>query len=215
MIGNNACGSHSVAWGKTVDNVHTLDVLTYGGERLPAAARGSRSGPDPGCVARRWRDRLGDDIRAGFPDLTRRVSGYNLDQLLPENGFDLARALVGTEGTCVTVLEATVRLVESPPVRALAVLGFPDAYLAADHVMVIRELGPLTIEGMDAGLIAALRAANPVETASRALPRGRRLALRGDRRRHPGRGGGGRAGRGRRDEAVRPDQRRGQRPGCR
>ncbi len=171
MIGNNACGSHSVAWGKTVDNVHTLDVLTYGGERLQLRGGEAQLGPIPDAL-RALADRLGDDIRAGFPDLTRRVSGYNLDQLLPEHGFDLARALVGTEGTCVTVLGATVRLVESPPVRALAVLGFPDAYLAADHVMVIRELGPLTIEGMDAGLIAALRAANPVETASRALPPG-------------------------------------------
>ena len=80
-------------------------------------------------------------MRASFPELTRRVSGYNLDQLLPENGFDVARALVGTEGTCVTMLEATVRLVEAPAVRALAILGFPDAYTAADHVMPIRALG--------------------------------------------------------------------------
>jgi len=170
MIGNNACGSHSVAWGKTVDNVHALDVLTYAGERL-TLGRGPASGRIPDAL-RGLADRLGDRIRAGFPDLTRRVSGYNLDQLLPEHGFDLARAMVGTEGTCATVLGATVRLVESPPARALAVLGFPDAYTAADHVTVIRELGPLTIEGMDAGLIAALRASNPVETASRALPEG-------------------------------------------
>jgi FAD/FMN-containing dehydrogenase/Fe-S oxidoreductase len=170
MIGNNACGSHSVAWGKTVDNVHALDVLTYAGERL-TLGRGPATGRIPDAL-RGLADRLGDRIRAGFPDLTRRVSGYNLDQLLPEHGFDLARAMVGTEGTCATVLGATVRLVESPPARALAVLGFPDAYTAADHVTVIRELGPLTIEGMDAGLIAALRASNPVETASQALPEG-------------------------------------------
>jgi len=98
--------------------------------------------------------------------------GYNLDQLLPENGFDLAKALVGTEGTCVTMLGATVRLVESPAARALAVLGFPDAYTAADHVMAVREHHPLTIEGMDAGLIAALRAQHPGETTSSALPEG-------------------------------------------
>nr|WP_308282547.1 FAD-binding and (Fe-S)-binding domain-containing protein [Pseudonocardia nigra] len=171
MIGNNACGSHSVAWGKTVDNVHGLDVLTYRGERLELGRGTPRGGRIPEAL-RALADRVGDDVRRAFPDLTRRVSGYNLDQLLPENGFDLARALVGTEGTCATVLEATVRLVESPPARALAVLGFPDAYTAADHVMVVRELGPLTIEGMDAGLIAALRASNPVETASRALPEG-------------------------------------------
>ncbi|WP_338051629.1 FAD-binding and (Fe-S)-binding domain-containing protein [Pseudonocardia acidicola] len=173
MIGNNACGSHSVAWGKTVDNVHALDVLTYRGERLTLGRGepGPGAGGIPGAL-RDLRDKLADDVRSGFPDLTRRVSGYNLDQLLPENGFDLAKAVVGTEGTCATVLGATVRLVESPAARALAVLGFPDAYIAADNVVVVREHNPLTIEGMDAGLIAALRAHNPVERASRALPEG-------------------------------------------
>ncbi|MCO1656738.1 FAD-binding and (Fe-S)-binding domain-containing protein [Pseudonocardia humida] len=170
MIGNNACGSHSVAWGKTVDNVHAMDVLTYRGERL-SLGTGQAAGRIPDAL-RELGGRYADTVRSSFPDLTRRVSGYNLDQLLPENGFDLAKALVGTEGTCATMLAATVRLVESPPVRALAVLGFPDAYLAADHVMPIRELGPLTIEGMDAGLIAALRASRPNETASRMLPAG-------------------------------------------
>jgi FAD/FMN-containing dehydrogenase len=171
MIGNNACGSHSVAWGKTVENVPALDVLTYRGERLRLGRGEPAGGPIPEAL-RRLGERCAADVRTGFPDLTRRVSGYNLDQLLPENGFDLARAMVGTEGTCATVVEATVRLVESPPARALAVLGFPDAYLAADSVMAVRELAPLTIEGMDAGLIAALRASNPVERASRALPEG-------------------------------------------
>jgi FAD/FMN-containing dehydrogenase/Fe-S oxidoreductase len=170
MIGNNACGSHSVAWGKTVDNVEALDVLTYRGERLHLG-RGAHLGAIPDQLSALG-DRIGDDVRAAFPDLTRRVSGYNLDQLLPENGFDLAKAMVGTEGTCALLREATVRLVESPPARALAVLGFEDAYQAADHVMVVREHHPLTIEGMDAGLIAALRASNPVERTSRALPPG-------------------------------------------
>jgi FAD/FMN-containing dehydrogenase/Fe-S oxidoreductase len=174
MIGNNACGSHSVAWGKTVDNVHALDVLTYSGERLALGTPVRGRIPD---ALRGLGGRYGELVRTSFPDLTRRVSGYNLDQLLPENGFDLARALVGTEGTCVTVLGATVRLVEAPAFRALAVLGFPDAYLAADHVTVVRELGPLTIEGMDAGLIAALRASRggrvgDAATASRMLPEG-------------------------------------------
>ncbi|HSU07910.1 MAG TPA: FAD-binding and (Fe-S)-binding domain-containing protein, partial [Pseudonocardia sp.] len=168
MIGNNACGSHSVAWGKTVDNVVGLDVLTYRGDRLSLGAGGDGAIPD---ALRALGERTADDVRAGFPDLTRRVSGYNLDQLLPGQ-VDLAKALVGTEGTCAVLTGATVRLVESPPARALAVLGFPDAYTAADHVMVVRALGPLTIEGMDAGLIAALRATNPVETASRQLPEG-------------------------------------------
>ena len=80
------------------------------------------------------RDRYADLIRERFPKIPRRVSGYNLDQLLPEHGFNVAGALVGTESTCVTVVEATARLVESPPARALLVLGYPDMYSAADHI---------------------------------------------------------------------------------
>ncbi|HEY0814814.1 MAG TPA: FAD-binding and (Fe-S)-binding domain-containing protein, partial [Pseudonocardia sp.] len=177
MIGNNACGSHSVAWGKTVDNVHALDVLTYRGERLEVGKGTPATGRVPAAL-QALADKSGPAVRAAFPDLTRRVSGYNLDQLLPENGFDLARALVGTEGTCATMLEATVALVAAPPVRALAILGFPDAYTAADHVMPVRALHPLTIEGMDAGLIAALRASRggrgegTATSASRMLPEG-------------------------------------------
>ena len=76
------------------------------------------------------RDRNADLIRRTFPKLPRRVSGYNLDQLLSdeEGRFNLARALVGTEGTCVTILEATVRLVHNPPERVVLLLGYPDVY---------------------------------------------------------------------------------------
>jgi FAD/FMN-containing dehydrogenase/Fe-S oxidoreductase len=169
MIGNNACGSHSVAWGKTVDNTRALELLTYRGERV--TLRGADS---PGTIPDALRglgERMDAEVRDAYPDLTRRVSGYNLDQLLPGQ-VDLAKALVGTEGTCGMVLKATMRLVESPAARALVVLGFADAYAAADHVMTVREHRPLTIEGMDAGLIAVLRAQHPGETASRALPEG-------------------------------------------
>jgi FAD/FMN-containing dehydrogenase/Fe-S oxidoreductase len=175
MIGNNACGPHSVAWGKTVDNVRELDVLTYAGERLTLGRGGVLRGDIQSRVTAGLAalvENVGEDVRAGFPDLTRRVSGYNLDQLLPENGFDLAKALVGTEGTCVTVLGARVDLVEAPPARALAVLGFADAYAAAEQVMAIRAHAPLTIEGMDTGLIAALRAARPGDHTHRMLPEG-------------------------------------------
>ena len=171
MIGNNACGSHSVAWGKTVDNVHELDVLTYGGDRL-TVGRGLPAGGPIVDALRSLSERVAGDIRTGFPNLTRRVSGYNLDQLLPESGFHLAKALVGTEGTCVTVLGAKMRLVESPPARALAVLGFRDAYAAAEHVMAVRAHSPLTIEGMDTGLIAALRVVRPHDSTHRMLPEG-------------------------------------------
>ncbi|HYZ57630.1 MAG TPA: FAD-binding oxidoreductase, partial [Streptosporangiaceae bacterium] len=159
MIGNNACGSHSVAWGKTVDNVRSLKIITYDGTQLTAgptppdelAARRRQPG-ETGRIYRRLAELAGTRsalIRTQTPQLTRRVSGFNLDQLLPENGFNLARALVGTEGTCVTVLEASVDLVPVPAVRALTVVGYPDAFLAADAAPGFLDLAPLTIEGMD------------------------------------------------------------------
>jgi Fe-S oxidoreductase len=99
------------------------------------------------------RDRYADEIRAKFPKIPRRVSGYNLPALLPENGFHVARALVGTESTCVTVLEALVRLVPSPPVRSVVVLGYDDAYAAGDHVSQILDYGPIGLEGFDDRLV--------------------------------------------------------------
>ncbi|HWG73222.1 MAG TPA: FAD-linked oxidase C-terminal domain-containing protein [Acidimicrobiales bacterium] len=182
MIGNNACGSHSVAWGKTVDNVRTLDVVTYDGTRMTVGPTSEEAltrkagahGPEAGIWAalREVRDSYGAAVAAGFPDLNRRVSGYNLDQLLAERGFDVARALVGSEGTCAVVLEATVALVATPGARALTVLGFPDAATAADHVVALLEHRPLAMEGIDAGLVAALRAARPDEAVTALLPPG-------------------------------------------
>ncbi|MCA9208490.1 MAG: 4Fe-4S dicluster domain-containing protein, partial [Planctomycetales bacterium] len=99
------------------------------------------------------RDKYAELIRQRYPGIPRRVSGYNLDQLLPEKGFHVARALVGTEGTCVTVLEAELRLIHSPPKRALALIGFDDAYHAADYVMEVMEHGPVGLEGLDRRLV--------------------------------------------------------------
>ncbi|GAA2296509.1 FAD-binding and (Fe-S)-binding domain-containing protein [Streptomyces violaceusniger] len=154
MIGNNSCGSHSVAWGTTADNVHELDVLTYGGERV-RAAQGLHDLPA----------RLRDGIRSlagqhlallrtGFPELPRRISGYALDELLPEKNADLARALTGSEGTLGVVTEATVKLVRAPAARALAVLGYPDESAAAEAAHTLLPYGPLTVEGMAADLVA-------------------------------------------------------------
>ena len=187
MIGNNACGTHSVAWGKTVDNVHALDVLLADGTRL-TLGRTSADELDALCAREDRTGRLYQQlralstdadkhIRAGFPELPRRVSGYNLDQLLPENGFHLARALVGTEGTCATVLSATVELVDSPPARALVVLGFPDTYAAADEVTRLRGLEALAIEGLSPELVDVVRQRNPESPALRLLPGGRSWLL--------------------------------------
>jgi len=167
MIGNNACGVHSVMAGKTAENVEELEVLTSDGVRMRvgptseeelkrlAGSDGRRGEIYAGL--RRIRDTYADLIRARFPHIPRRVSGYNLDQLLPENGFHVARALVGTEGTCVTVVEATVRLVSSPPARAMVVLGYPDIEAAADDTVQILSHGPIGLEGMDGRLVAAMR----------------------------------------------------------
>ncbi len=116
MIGNNSCGPHSVMSGKTEENIEELEVLTYDGARFWVGPTGEeeleriiRAGGRKGeiyAALKALRDRYADEIRARFPDIKRRVSGYNLNQLLPENGFNVARALVGTEGTCALTLRA-------------------------------------------------------------------------------------------------------------
>ena len=163
MIGNNSCGVHSVMAGKTSDNVEELEIITYDGLRMRAGptsedeleriiSEGGRRG-EIYAALKSLRERYAELIRARFPDIPRRVSGYNLDELLPEKGFNVARALVGTEGTCVTVLEATVRLVHSPPARSLLVLGYPDVYAAADQVLDVLEHSPTGLEGLDDRLV--------------------------------------------------------------
>lgn len=170
MIGNNSCGVHSVMLGmagRTADTIEELEVITYAGLRMRVGRTSDaeleqiiRAGGRRGEMYRQMqalRDRYADLIRRRYPKIPRRISGYNLDELLPENGFNVARALVGTEGTCVTVLEATMRLVYSPPVRSLLVLGYPDAYSAGDHVMEILAHGPIGLEGIDSRLVGYMR----------------------------------------------------------
>ncbi|MEQ4208405.1 FAD-binding and (Fe-S)-binding domain-containing protein [Actinopolymorpha sp. B9G3] len=197
MIGNNACGAHSVAWGKTVDNVATLRVALLDGTQLTVGPTSdadlARLTSADGRIGRLYRDLAAIRDRHGTridqlyggnlagrpsspttptPALTRRVSGYNLDQLLPAHGFDLAKALVGTEGTCATLLEAEVTLVEAPPARALAVLGFPDQFVAADNVLPLLDLAPLTIESVDAAIVEIVRSRNPANPVLDTLPAG-------------------------------------------
>ena len=182
MLGNNSCGTHSLMAGKTSENVERLDVVLYDGTRLSVAATGEEEleriigeGGRRGDIYRRLRelrDRCAERIRAEFPDIPRRVSGYNLDQLLPENGFHLARALVGSEGTCVNVLEATVRLVPSPQHRRTLVLAYPDVFAAADHVPAILETGPIGLEGYDSQLIHNMMAKRRLAAERMLLPPG-------------------------------------------
>jgi FAD/FMN-containing dehydrogenase/Fe-S oxidoreductase len=160
MIVNNSCGVHSTMLGmegRSSDSVEELEILTYRGERLHVG-RGEEGLP-PQLRERlvALRDRYGDLVRERYPRIPRRVSGYNLDDLLPEKGFHVARALSGTEGTCALVLEAKVRLVDWPPARALVVLGYRDQYVAADHVPEILEHAPIGLEAVDSTVTENLK----------------------------------------------------------
>jgi len=168
MIGNNSCGMHAQMAGKTEENVEELEIVTYDGLRMRVGptseselARIIASGGPRGEIyakLKALRDKYADQIRERFPKIPRRVSGFPLDELLPENGFNVARALVGTESTCVTVVEATVRLVPSPPHRALLMLGFADLPTAGDHVPFCDQHHPIALEGMDESLFHYMEA---------------------------------------------------------
>ena len=158
MIGNNSCGVHSVMAGRTSDNVEALEILTYDGLRMEVSRTGEQKfrqylagGGRPAEIFRRldeFRTHYRDLILTNYPKIPRRVSGYeNLDELLPENGFNVARTLVGTEGTCVTVLRAKLNLIPSPQHRVLAIIGFQDVYGAADAVPAVLEFDPIGLEG--------------------------------------------------------------------
>lgn len=183
MLGNDACGSHSVAWGRTMDNVLSMEVLLPDGTLMSVGP----TTPEELAELCKRTDRTGkiyQDLRAlvqnnlailrtGFVQMPRRVSGYALDALLPERGFNLARALVGSEGTCVTVLSATLSLAPVPASLALVVVGFVDDVAAADAVPLILPNRPLTVEGMNRELVAQYIANKPdgAEVASQ-LPTG-------------------------------------------
>jgi FAD/FMN-containing dehydrogenase/Fe-S oxidoreductase len=168
MLGNNSCGVHSIMAGRTSDNVESLDIVTYDGLRMTVgrtgaqelqsiiAETGRRGEIYRALVA--FRNRYGDLIRARYPKIPRLVSGYeNLDELLPENGFNVASALVGTESTCVTILRARLNLVRSPQHRVLAIVGFDDIYTAADAVPDVLRFKPIGLEGIDQELIDFIR----------------------------------------------------------
>jgi len=171
MIGNNACGTHSIMGGKTGENVLELEVLLYDGTRLTVGATTPeefdaivRAGGRRAEIYKSLQqiaDTAAEHVRKQFPDIPRRVSGYNLDQLLPENHFNVARALVGTEGTCAIVLSAKLKLMESPQHRVLVALNYPDIYLAADDTpRLLGFPGIIALEGVQGETIDILRGKN-------------------------------------------------------
>ena len=176
-IGNNACGSRALRYGRAADNVVSLDVLTAAGERL-AARRMGRDGLAAAGPALRVGAALDtlvaahlDVIRTEFGRFTRQVSGYSLEHLLPENGADLAKFLAGSEGTLAMTVGATVTLVPSPKAVALAVLGYPGMPEAADAVPGLLPHRPVALEGMDARLVEVVRARRGADAVP-GLPRG-------------------------------------------
>ena len=170
MIGNNSCGVHSIMSGRTGDNVYELEVLLYDGtimtvgetseaeyERIVAAG-GRRA--EIYQRMRNLRERVAALVETKYPKIPRRVSGYNFDDLAPENGFNVARALVGSECTLAIVLEAKVKLIPNPAFRALTVLGYSEIFEAADHVPEVMKFGPIGLEGMDHELVGFMKEKN-------------------------------------------------------
>ncbi len=161
MIGNNSCGAHAQMSGKCDNNIEELEVLLYDGTRMTVGwmndlemDRTISQGGRVGEIYRglkSLRDHYADLIRQKYPPIPRRVSGYNLDQLIPgqDGRFNIARALVGSEGTLVTVLEAKCRLIDAKAERVILMLGYPDVYEAADHVKEIDPFQPTALEGFD------------------------------------------------------------------
>jgi FAD/FMN-containing dehydrogenase/Fe-S oxidoreductase len=183
MIGNNSCGVHSVMSGRTSDYVEKLKILTYDGELMEVGPTpepelraiieaGGRRGQIYGQLVD-FRDRYGKLIKERYPDIPRRVSGYeNLDQLLPGSDFNVAKALTGTEGTCALVLDAELNLIHSPPHRALAILAFDDVYEAGDAVPQILKHEPCGLEGFDDLLYKAVKESNAPPEGLHYFPEG-------------------------------------------
>jgi FAD/FMN-containing dehydrogenase/Fe-S oxidoreductase len=187
MIGNNSCGATAQRTGKVVDNIAALEVLCYDGTRFWCGRTSDdeyadieRRGNGKAAIyrqLRRLRDEYAERIRAGFPDIPRRVSGYNLDSLLPEHGFDVAGLLVGSESTLVTVLRAKLDLVPVVRERSLVVLGYPSVDRAADAVPAILPHEPIALEGLDSKLIRDEQLKNLNPRALQELTRGRAFLM--------------------------------------
>ncbi len=175
MVGNNSCGTHALYAGKTVDNVERMRVVTYAGTVLDLGptddaeyARLTALGGETARIHSGMRElgrRYASLVAERFPDVPRRVSGYNLDELTPEKGWQAARALVGTESTCCVVTEITVALTTSPRHRRMVVVGYPDIFQAADAVPSLLHHPLLGLEGIDDVLVGMMQAID-LNTAS-------------------------------------------------
>lgn len=173
MLGNDSCGIHSVFsqfYGKgsrTADNVESMTVLTYDGIKMKVGKTSEEElekiigeGGRRGEIYKKMRDlvnKYAPQIRKQFPDIPRRVSGYNLTALLPENGFNVAQALVGSESTLVTILEAEMNLVKNFKARSLLVLGYDDLPASGYAVPQILKHKPIGLEGLDHLLIEFMK----------------------------------------------------------
>jgi len=173
MLGNNSCGVHSVmaslegTGARTSDNTESITIVTYDGIKMTVGPTSDEEyeqiQKEGGRKAeiykklRDFRDKYADKIREKYPNIPRRVSGYNLNDLLPENGFNVARALVGSESTLVTIVKATMKLITAPKFKSLTVLGYPDIYTAGGSVMDILNFKPIALEGMDDLLISYMK----------------------------------------------------------
>jgi FAD/FMN-containing dehydrogenase/Fe-S oxidoreductase len=167
-IGNDACGNHSVRYGRTSEHVVELDIVTADGAQLTVFRGGVRpSDPSDGYASDRAREletamtdlaaRNSEQLRTELGRIPRQVSGYHLSHLLPENGFDIARALVGSEGTCAVVVGARVRLVEKSPNPLLVCLGYPNVVDAARDIESILAFSPAAVEGIDESIVETMR----------------------------------------------------------
>ncbi|WBB67749.1 FAD-binding and (Fe-S)-binding domain-containing protein [Micromonospora sp. WMMD812] len=182
MLGNNSCGATAQRTGKVVDNVVELEVLLYDGTRMWVGetsderyAEIQRRGGRQAEIFRRLRalrDEYLTDIRTRYPKIPRRVSGYNLDSLLPEMKFHVAQALLGSEGTLVTILRARLRLVPVVKAQCLVFFGYPDIAAAGDDVPRVLAQRPIVLEGIDDKLINFEKRKNLHPKALQELPPG-------------------------------------------
>jgi FAD/FMN-containing dehydrogenase/Fe-S oxidoreductase len=171
MVANNACGSHSIAWGTSADNLVAVTMLLADGREIEFR-EGGTSDPEIDAQLGKLRDQNLALFRTELGTFPRQVSGYGLHYLLKENSFDTAKALAGSEGTLGVITQLTVRLVSQPRATALTVIGFADPIDAARAAPRLKLPGVATIEGMGGDLVEALRMRTGRETAGSDLPKG-------------------------------------------